>query len=147
MDDSSRQLHSKPSESRLHVLAIALPAQGHLNSMIRLCRLLASEHFTVTFVYATVLHERMKNDQAAQDAVEGHRPDLRMMSIPFPGIDLTNDKGLIKDFSMATDNMGDALGQVVEDLCREGEVVDFLLCDVCMSACVQEVGDKYSLPM
>ncbi|MQM09187.1 hypothetical protein Taro_042055 [Colocasia esculenta] len=63
-----------------HVVCIPYPAQGHINPMLMLAKLLHSKGFHVTFVNTEYNHRRLLNSRG-QTALDG-LPDFRFQTIP-----------------------------------------------------------------
>ncbi|KAH7293261.1 hypothetical protein KP509_28G018300 [Ceratopteris richardii] len=52
-------------KQRHHAVAIPLTTQGHLNTLMRFCRALADEGFTITFVNTDFVQKRVENESKA----------------------------------------------------------------------------------
>lgn len=61
-----------------HVLAVAVPAQGHLKPLMSLCRHLAQHDIKVTFVNAQSIHHKLLS--AAKTPMEEH--SIALTSVP-----------------------------------------------------------------
>ncbi|KAF7803732.1 7-deoxyloganetin glucosyltransferase-like [Senna tora] len=68
------------SNSKPHVVMTPFPVQGHLNSFLRLAKLLHSRGFFVTFVHTEFNHTRLLNSRGSH-ALDG-LPDFRFETIP-----------------------------------------------------------------
>ncbi|KAK4424322.1 7-deoxyloganetin glucosyltransferase [Sesamum alatum] len=68
------------SESKPHAVCIPYPAQGHINPMIKLAKLLHHHGFHITFVNTDYNHRRLIKSRGPS-AVEG-LPDFRFQTIP-----------------------------------------------------------------
>ncbi|XXG43448.1 hypothetical protein AAC387_Pa01g3483 [Persea americana] len=55
----------KLKKQKPHVVCIPLPAQGHINPMMQVAKLLHSRGFFVTFVYTHFTHNRLLSSQRA----------------------------------------------------------------------------------
>lgn len=63
-----------------HVLAVPLPAQGHLNPLMALCRQIAKHGIKVTFVNAQSVHQ--VSAEAANTPMEGEDGNIAFTSVP-----------------------------------------------------------------
>lgn len=160
--------------SRPHVLAIPIPAQGHITPFTRFCTMLASQHgFTVTLVNVDTLQNRMADSQRsprsntksddgaaprpAADVDDGHKtteeaagplPGLRRENISLPGLDMSNDFRMSLDqFFKALDaGVEDATEKLVQRLSDEGTPVTCLITDVLLSSATQRIAEKFGIP-
>ncbi|KAI5077406.1 hypothetical protein GOP47_0007230 [Adiantum capillus-veneris] len=145
----------------LHAVAIPLPAQGHLNPLMRLCRALASRHgFLITFVNIQPIHDRildcMQNHPTGPDAAQDGHPvrspplPIRRVSLPINGLDLENDFRLsFADFLIATRSLSNPLESFLQSIGEEGSglpPVTCLISDNFMSGAVQNVAEKLGIP-
>ncbi|KAI3672850.1 hypothetical protein L6452_38950 [Arctium lappa] len=64
-----------------HVLCIPAPAQGHINPMLKLAKILHSRGFLITFVNTEFNHQRLLRSQGT-DAVTSGLPSFRFETIP-----------------------------------------------------------------
>ncbi|KAI5080768.1 hypothetical protein GOP47_0003951 [Adiantum capillus-veneris] len=152
-------LASAAAARPLHAVAIPLPAQGHLNPLMRLCRALASRHgFLITFVNIQPIHDRILDcmqNPTGPDAADGHpvrSPPLRIrrVSLPINGLDLENDFRLsFVDFLIATRSLSKPLESFLQSIGEEGcgfPPVTCLISDNFMSGAVQNVAEKLGIP-
>ncbi|XP_017226546.1 UDP-glycosyltransferase 85A8-like [Daucus carota subsp. sativus] len=72
---STTEAHDKP-----HVLCIPYPAQGHINPMLQVAKLLHHKGFHISFVYTDFNHNRLIKSKG-QQALDG-LSDFRFYSIP-----------------------------------------------------------------
>ncbi|KAI5072424.1 hypothetical protein GOP47_0012530 [Adiantum capillus-veneris] len=133
-------------ERQQHVVAVPLPAQGHLNPLMRFCKLLAKQQFTVTFVdfdfaadavVAPPLPQQGPSTAAAPHSlVQRARIPIRRSSI-----DPSNGFNLSFLLSIAPD-----LEQLILSLNRHGPPVTCLLSDFNITFPTQDVADKLGIP-
>ncbi|XP_042485554.1 7-deoxyloganetin glucosyltransferase-like [Macadamia integrifolia] len=80
-------------EKKPHVVCIPYPAQGHINPMLKLAKLLHNRGFHVTFVNTEYNHQRLLKSRGP-DSLNG-LPDFQFETIPDglppPDIDATQD--------------------------------------------------------
>ncbi|KAI5056518.1 hypothetical protein GOP47_0028336 [Adiantum capillus-veneris] len=156
-DEPRRRLH--------HALAVALPAQGHINPMMRFCkRLAAQEGFTITFLdiisqqrqSAAPTSDVSSNDPLHHDgkqsstgsavAKEGIKLDIRRIQMamtelsPFYG----GGPGVMELFSRALDSLAPQMEQLL--LQPHDPPITCLISDFFMTGPSQSVADKLSLP-
>ncbi|KAI3686079.1 hypothetical protein L1987_79749 [Smallanthus sonchifolius] len=67
-------------ENKPHVVCIPAAAQGHINPMLKLAKILHSKGFFVTFVNTEFNHQRLLRSLGS-DALHGH-PSFRFETIP-----------------------------------------------------------------
>lgn len=60
----------KPSTKKPHALCVPLPAQGHINPMLKLAKLLHHKGFRITFVHTEFNHHRLEKS-LGEDALQG----------------------------------------------------------------------------
>ncbi|KAI5072416.1 hypothetical protein GOP47_0012522 [Adiantum capillus-veneris] len=142
-----------------HVVALALPAQGHLNALMRFCKLLVDhdEAFLVTFVDIDLIHNRVQNvhngdgGDAQQPAGDGDQPAsqepeprIRRAHVSVPGIDLSKDFNFsFRDLFEALRPMGPALIHLIRSL---HPPVTCLLSDFTITVPTQDVADQLAIP-
>ncbi|KAF7803729.1 7-deoxyloganetin glucosyltransferase-like [Senna tora] len=80
MEFESNIIADAASNSKPHVVMTPCPLQGHLNSFLKLAKLLHSRGFFVTFVNTDFNHARLLNSRGPH-ALHG-LPDFRFESIP-----------------------------------------------------------------
>ncbi|MCO5577352.1 hypothetical protein L7F22_031181 [Adiantum nelumboides] len=152
--------------ARPHAVAIPLPAQGHLNPLMRLCKALASRHgFLITFVNIQPIHNRIleciqPSDASANpnfsqfhdDGHDGGAPSssIRRLSIPIAGLDLDNDFRLsFADFLLATKSLSKPLEALLQSIHQKDSglpPVTCLISDSFMSGAVQGVAEMLEIP-
>ncbi|KAF6134072.1 hypothetical protein GIB67_005082 [Kingdonia uniflora] len=71
---------SVASAEKPHAVCIPYPAQGHINPMLKLAKLLHQKGFHITFVNTDFNHQRLLKSRGA-DSVKG-LPDFRFETIP-----------------------------------------------------------------
>ncbi|MCO5592314.1 hypothetical protein L7F22_046314 [Adiantum nelumboides] len=140
---------------RHHVVAVAVPAQGHLNPVMRFCKLVAKQDgFIVTFVnfdqtqkLQDAAAEDNPNPQQQSPAAAPH-PLVRRARISVPGVDLSNG------FSLSFHHFYQALlsvivpelEQLILSLKSQGPPVTCLLSDFNFTLPIQDVADKLGIP-
>ena len=68
---------------RAHVLAVPIPAQGHVKPLMSLCRQIAKHGIKVTFVNAESIHRKILSASPQQDEDEDDSDhNLVMETIP-----------------------------------------------------------------
>ncbi|KAL4614830.1 hypothetical protein ACB092_07G081000 [Castanea dentata] len=75
-----------------HAICIPLPAQGHINPMLKLAKLLHSKGFHITFVHTEFNYSRIVESRG-QDSVKG-LDDFRFETIS-DGLPSTNQRGIL----------------------------------------------------
>ncbi|MCO5592311.1 hypothetical protein L7F22_046311 [Adiantum nelumboides] len=137
-----------------HVVAVAAPAQGHLNPVMRFCKLLAKQDgFIVTFVdfdqtqkLQIAAAEDNPKSQQEPSAAPPH-PLVRRARISVPGLDLSNGFSLsFHDFFQALLSVAPDLEQLILSLNAQGPRVTCLLSDFNITLPTQDVADKLSIP-
>ncbi|KAG6535690.1 hypothetical protein ZIOFF_000713 [Zingiber officinale] len=92
--------------TKAHLVCMAAPAQGHINSMLNLAKVLHSKGFFITFVNTEFVHRRFLKNPESLSSLDG-LPDFRFASIP-DGISPSNDgdehKQDIPNYSLAIKN-------------------------------------------
>ncbi|KAG6535688.1 7-deoxyloganetin glucosyltransferase-like [Zingiber officinale] len=92
--------------TKAHLVCMAAPAQGHINSMLNLAKVLHSKGFFITFVNTEFVHRRFLRIPEALSSLDG-LPDFRFASIP-DGVPPANDgdehKQDIPNLSLAIKN-------------------------------------------
>lgn len=136
-----------PSVITPHVLAIPLPAQGHINPLMRMCKILASNGFIVTFANVEPIHDRMNKAASMSRSTSSDGLDIRRAHIPIAGLDLANDfRFSFQNFFQAVEGLTAALEQLLERLSNEGPPVTCLLSDVFTASPIHKLADKLKLP-
>ncbi|KAK9157095.1 hypothetical protein Scep_003669 [Stephania cephalantha] len=82
------------SNNKPHVVCIPYPAQGHINPMFMLAKLLHQKGFHITFVNTEYNHKRLMKSRGP-DSVEG-LPDFRFETIP-DGLPPTDNDDVTQD--------------------------------------------------
>ncbi|KAG6474555.1 7-deoxyloganetin glucosyltransferase-like [Zingiber officinale] len=92
--------------TKAHLVCMAAPAQGHINSMLNLAKVLHSKGFFITFVNTEFVHRRFLKNPESLSSLDG-LPDFRFASIP-DGISPFNDgdehRQDIPNYSLAIKN-------------------------------------------
>ncbi|KAG6488710.1 7-deoxyloganetin glucosyltransferase-like [Zingiber officinale] len=68
------------SSTKTHLLCMALPFQGHINSMLNLAKVLHFKGFFITFVNTEYAHQQLLKHDGSLSALDG-LPDFRFASI------------------------------------------------------------------
>ncbi|KAL4566014.1 hypothetical protein LXL04_030123 [Taraxacum kok-saghyz] len=68
-------------EQKPHAVCIPVPAQGHINPMLKLAKILHSKGFLITFVNTEFNHHRLLRSRGS-DALDGIDDSFRFESIP-----------------------------------------------------------------
>nr|UYO37369.1 glycosyltransferase [Odontosoria chusana] len=136
-----------------HVVAVAVPAQGHLTPVMRFCNLLAKQdNLIVTFVDFDPIHQRLEElhnlhpPPAAAAACES-QPSIRRVHIPIHGLDISKNFSVsFQAFFEALRSIAPYLEQLILDLNRDGPTVTCLLSDFFITLPTQQVADKLGIP-
>ncbi|MCO5560668.1 hypothetical protein L7F22_014285 [Adiantum nelumboides] len=135
-----------------HALAVPLPAQGHINPMMRFCRSLAKQGVIVTFVNVDVVHNRLEEvkqqqeegDGGEQPAEAGGKNMIRRAYVPVEGLDLSQGFAVSsEDFFEAQKSIAPHLQRLL--LCLDPPVT-LMVSDICMTAPTQPLADSFNLP-
>ncbi|MCO5600478.1 hypothetical protein L7F22_054591 [Adiantum nelumboides] len=131
-----------------HVVAVTVPAQGHLNPLMRFCKLLAKQDgFIVTFVD---FDQTQKLQIAAAEDNPNSRPLnplVRRAHISVPGLDLSNGFSFsFHEFFQALLSVAPDLEQLILSLNAQGPAVTCLLSDFFITLPTQDVADKLGIP-
>ncbi|KAG6391084.1 hypothetical protein SASPL_148833 [Salvia splendens] len=98
---------------RPHVLAVPIPAQGHVKPLMSLCRQIAKHGFKVTFVNAHSIHNKMLSaSQKRQDEEDDSCHNIVMETIP-DGFTPEDDPN---NLSMLLENLRRTMPQTLTDL-------------------------------
>ncbi|GFY89411.1 hypothetical protein Acr_06g0013510 [Actinidia rufa] len=76
-----------------HAVCIPLPAQGHINPMLKLAKLLHSKGFHITFVHTQFNYNRLINSMCP-DSVNQGPPDFRF-EVVSDGLEPANQRGIM----------------------------------------------------
>ncbi|KAK3414146.1 hypothetical protein EUGRSUZ_I02656 [Eucalyptus grandis] len=82
----------EPSVTKPHALCIPLPAQGHINPMLKLAKLLHHKGFHITFVHTEFNHQRLE-ESLGEGALRG-LDDFRFEVIS-DGLPPSNPRGIL----------------------------------------------------
>ncbi|KAI5072415.1 hypothetical protein GOP47_0013002 [Adiantum capillus-veneris] len=138
-----------------HVVAVPVPAQGHLNPLMRFCKLLAKQQpgIIVTFVDLDFAADAADAPPLAQ---EHHNPCpaaaaphslVRRVRLPSRGVDLSNGFSLsFLEVFHAFLSIAPDLEQLILSLSRHGPPVTCLLSDFNITLPTQDVADKLGIP-
>ncbi|MCO5593527.1 hypothetical protein L7F22_047541 [Adiantum nelumboides] len=150
-----------------------MPAQGHLNPLMRFCKLLDAQGFLVTFVNIDPIHHRIdevkkadaptqavgiahsaadegQEEKAAlkkQTQVDEASPNIRCAHVPIDGLNLANDfRVSLEAFFEAQNSIAPHLEALILQLNCHGPPVTCLISDICMTLPTQKVADKFNIP-
>lgn len=135
-----------------HVVAVPLPSQGHLNSLMRFCKLLAQQQgFLVTFVDIEFVNNRADQEVSAGNvnaavANASHEPLIRRAHIPVHGLDHNDSSFSFPARFHASSSIAPYLHQLILSLNRDGPPVTCLLSDFTMTSPTQDVADQLGIP-
>ncbi|EFJ06400.1 hypothetical protein SELMODRAFT_448773 [Selaginella moellendorffii] len=137
---------SSPS-SKIHVVVVPLPAQGHMSPMIHLCKLIARDpSFTISLVNVDSLHDEFVKHWVAPAGLE----DLRLHSIPYSwqlplGAD-AHALGNVGDwFTASARELPGGLEDLIRKLGEEGDPVNCIISDY-FCDWSQDVADVFGIP-
>nr|DAD21982.1 TPA_asm: hypothetical protein HUJ06_023445 [Nelumbo nucifera] len=82
----------KPVKVKPHAVCVPLPAQGHINPMLKLAKLLHFRGFHITFVHTEFNYQRLVSSRGPE-SVKGLN-DFRFESIP-DGLPPDNKRGIL----------------------------------------------------
>ncbi|KAG5512740.1 hypothetical protein RHGRI_038848 [Rhododendron griersonianum] len=141
----SRAITEKP-----HAVCIPAPAQGHINPMLKVAKLLHSKGFHITFVNTEYNHRRLLKSRGPH-AVDG-LPDFRYETIP-DGLpptdtDVTQDMPAICQSTTKTclPHFRELLYKLNDPVLSIGPPVTCIVSDGCMSFTV-EAAEEFGVPV
>ncbi|KAG5531174.1 hypothetical protein RHGRI_025960 [Rhododendron griersonianum] len=141
----SRAITEKP-----HAVCIPAPAQGHINPMLKVAKLLHSKGFHITFVNTEYNHRRLLKSRGPH-AVDGW-PDFRYETIP-DGLpptdtDVTQDMPAICQSTTKTclPHFRELLYKLNDPVLSIGPPVTCIVSDGCMSFTV-EAAEEFEVPV
>lgn len=128
--DSSHMAITK--KTKVHVLAVPYPAQGHINPLLQLCIQLVPRGFTFTFVNTHHNHERMLQSHSinGETCVDQNSP-IHMVSIAggCPP-ELHGYKASAPGAFQAAQDMQEPLEHLVASMEEQGDSISFVLSDI-----------------
>ncbi|XP_024521946.1 UDP-glycosyltransferase 85A1 isoform X3 [Selaginella moellendorffii] len=137
---------SSPS-SKIHVVVVPLPEQGHMSPMIHLCKLIARDpSFTISLVNVDSLHDEFVKHWVAPAGLE----DLRLHSIPYSwqlplGADAHAQRNLAEWFTASARELPGGLEDLIRKLGEEGDPVNCIISDY-FCDWSQDVADVFGIP-
>ncbi|KAL9276102.1 hypothetical protein ACSQ67_026354 [Phaseolus vulgaris] len=130
------------------VLALPLPAQGHVNPMMTFSQKLIENGCKVIFVNTDFNHRRVVSSMVEQQ--DSCSPDeeeslLKLVSIP-DGLGPDDDRNdLAKLYDVFPKTMPEALEKLIEDIhVKDEKRINFIVADLCM-AWALDVGSKLGI--
>ncbi|KAL7235985.1 hypothetical protein ACSBR1_019296 [Camellia fascicularis] len=135
------------SKNKPHAVCIPLPAQGHINPMLKLAKLLHSRGFHVTFVHTKFNHNRLLNSTGPH-SLSG-LPDFRFETVS-DGLPETNQRGIL-DLPVLCESMPVHCLESFRDLMvrlrdlKDVPPVSCVVSDGVMSF-TMEVAEEFGLP-
>ncbi|GLJ41404.1 hypothetical protein SUGI_0857040 [Cryptomeria japonica] len=139
------------SGSKMRVVVVPLPAQGHLNQLLHFSRVIAQRGATVSFV-ATSTHIHQVRSRV--EGWEFHKFDIHFEELPMPhlsGEELdaqschTFPIHLIPLFEAMEDQLGSHVDQLLRAICSENNNRVVIVYDSTMGW-IQTAATKYSIP-
>eukprot|EP00253_Pinus_taeda_P008288 PITA_08288 len=131
--------------SKLHVLLVPFPAQGHINPMLQFARRLSSKNLQVTFVTTKENRKRMLQSQDKTSEAPKKRGDVRFETI-LDGITSDSERGDVVIVSAMLYKVGGLmLGNLVERFNAEGNQISCIIQDSFLPW-VSDVAKKFDIP-
>lgn len=139
----------------VHVVAMPLPAQGHINPLMELCKQIASKGATITFLNSDLNHLKILHSQSISPKQSPHSPfvpifqsqglDIRLMALGdgLPTHSL-NPEELVLDAT--SPRMHAFVDNTVAKLIEQGDPpVTCLITDMRLSFS-QDIANRYNIP-
>ncbi|KAL0287436.1 UNVERIFIED_CONTAM: 7-deoxyloganetin glucosyltransferase, partial [Sesamum angustifolium] len=132
-------------ESKPHAVCIPYPAQGHINPMLKLAKLLHYRGFRITFVNTEYNHRRLINSRGPS-AVEG-LPDFRFQTIPdgLPPSDADATQDIPSLCVSTTTTCLEPFCDLLSELNSEAPPVSCIISDGVMSFTLK-AAERFGLP-
>ncbi|KAL2491851.1 UDP-glycosyltransferase 85A1 [Abeliophyllum distichum] len=134
-------------QKKPHAVCIPLPAQGHINPMLKLAKLLRSNGFHITFVHTEFNYERLikTRDEASMKAVE----DFQFATVS-DGLPQSNPRGILDLPALGVSmpiHCKDSFRKLIEKLNSSADVppVTCVVSDGVMSFTL-EVAREFNIP-
>ncbi|XP_024517922.1 linamarin synthase 1 isoform X2 [Selaginella moellendorffii] len=137
-----RSLAMEEMKQRPHLLAVPVPAQGHINPMLQLCKRLASSGFFITFL---VSYKRENFIATEQRATGQH---LRFVYLPdnlLPGV-ISASTVLLEFTAILEKNLKLAVPEIIQDVMADPSLprVSCILTDVVITS-LQDVARQFGI--
>ncbi|KAI5067256.1 hypothetical protein GOP47_0017784 [Adiantum capillus-veneris] len=145
---------AREKQEQQHVVAMPLLTPGHLNPLMRLCKLLAKQQSDIIITTsdaadASPLAQEHHNPYPAITPTAAAAPHslVRRIRLPLCGIDLSNGFKLsLLEAYDALVSIAPDLEQLILSLSRHGPRVTCLLSDFNITFPTQDVADKLDIP-
>ncbi|KAH7436322.1 hypothetical protein KP509_05G013800 [Ceratopteris richardii] len=131
-------------ERYLHVLAVPLPVQGHLNPLMRFCKLLLKHHQNRGSLRVTFLDFYPSNDSAEPSFPEFHH-DCLLQRVRFPLSSLSQKSPSLATFFDSLLCIQSGLEQLIQSFSSHGVPITCLLTDFLTTFPTQDVADKLGI--
>lgn len=139
---------ARPVEfSKLRVMVVPYPAQGHINPMLQFAKRLVSKKLKVTFVMSEANLKDMLEAQDTSISISSHEVEVQYETIS-DGLPLDFDRS--KDFEMAAQMLckfgGLTLTNLIERIHSQGDNISCIVYDSFLPW-VPQVANKFNIPL
>ncbi|CAI9089918.1 OLC1v1024570C1 [Oldenlandia corymbosa var. corymbosa] len=135
-------LMSSPKE-KPHVVCIPYPAQGHINPMLKLAKILHHKGFHITFINTEFNHKRLLKSRGP-DSLNG-LPSFQFKTIP-DGLPPSDDVDATQDIPSLTQSIStNCIGPFKDLLAKLNPPVSCIVSDVAMSFTL-EAAEELGIP-
>lgn len=142
------EAHAVSSSQKRHAVCIPYPAQGHINPMLKVAKLLHSRGFHVTFVNTDYNHRRILRSRGPH-ALDG-LPSFRFETIPdgLPWTDVDEKQDMIKLIDSTINNCLSPFKDLLLRLNSGSEVppVSCIVSDASMSFTI-DAAEELQIPV